>query len=131
MILGFPLIPGLQLFGRSRRLEELSGAFRASGVHPDLIPDAVLLTIIKLLKSTYGKDISSGMSDTCDFFAYLLLGQEALKYNLQDSKVYAFEKRLESALENSSCLDYKLLALSYHSGLINPAVKKEFKISNE
>ena len=93
MILGFPLIPGLQLFGRSRRLEELSGAFRASGVHPDLIPDAVLLTIIKLLKSTYGKDISSGMSDTCDFFAYLLLGQEALKYNLQDSKVYAFEKR--------------------------------------
>ncbi len=40
----------LGIFGRSYELKRLDQAVRAVGLHPLLVPDAVELTILKLLK---------------------------------------------------------------------------------
>tara|TARA_B100000686_G_scaffold355057_1_gene469482 strand:- start:1129 stop:1524 length:396 start_codon:yes stop_codon:yes gene_type:complete len=129
MVFGLPLFPGLQLFGRSRKIEELCDALRASGIHPNIVPDAILITIIKLLKKHYGNDINPSLTSTASFFAYLLIGRESLDYSSENSSIANLENRLTTALNDSKGLDYELLALTYHSGLINPLVRKEFKIS--
>ncbi len=42
------------IFGRSRELRLLDQAVRAVGLHPLLVPEAVKLTILKLLKEADG-----------------------------------------------------------------------------
>ena len=48
------MIGFLGIFGRSHELKRLDQAVRAVGLHPRLVPDAVQLTILKLLKEAEG-----------------------------------------------------------------------------
>ncbi len=47
---GVSLLPMLGIFGRSHELQRLDQALRGVGLHPRVVPEAVKLTIFKLLK---------------------------------------------------------------------------------
>ena len=122
------IFPFLQLFGRSKQIERLGDAFRIAGVHPRLVPDAVLMTVLRLLKTSGRDDGPEACAEAADFVAYLMLGGAAFSEARGPDHVARVEARLEAALEAGDGLDAELVLLALHAGLIHARVLKAYQI---
>jgi hypothetical protein len=68
------------VFGRSEDLRALDQALRAAGLHPALIPEAVKLTVLNVLKDARGEDPSlKDYGETAVLLGYCALGREVLE----------------------------------------------------
>jgi hypothetical protein len=120
MARGRPSLGMFGVFGRSGDLRALDQALRAADLHPSLIPDAVKLTVLNLLKDAKGEDPAA--EDYC------ALGREAFASANGDLAATAAERRILAALEASDGLDASLILLALRAAIIHPGVKETYQL---
>ncbi|MBX6323293.1 MAG: hypothetical protein IRY94_15825 [Rhodospirillaceae bacterium] len=113
------------LFPRSREIKELDHALRAAGLHPALVPEAVKITTVKLLREAGGA-AAAARARAAALLAYCRLGAEAFAEANGAHAVAAVEARIAAAVEAGDSLDARLVLLTLHARIIEPGVVARF-----
>jgi hypothetical protein len=121
------------IFGRSQELQSLDRAFRAAGLNPRGVPEAVKLTTLKQLReANLGR--SPGVRENeaaAELIAYCVLGWDAYAEANGANKTTRVEARLVGALELGQGLDARLVLLTLHARMIHAGVVERFNITTE
>ena len=116
-------------FGRARELRQLDQALRAFDVHDAMVPDAVELTAIRLMKDARGgAPQPEDYETTAELLAYCMIGAEGFAGANSEAQALAVEARIERALEAGDTLDARLILLTLHAGIIQPSVVALFEL---
>ena len=108
----------LGIFGRSEDLRSLDKALREFDLHPALVPDAVKLTVLNLLKDAKGEDPSpQDYREAAALLGYCALGREAFAAANGEAAAAAAERRIEAALEAGDGLDASLILLALQAAI--------------
>ena len=119
-------------FGRSSDLRQLDQAFRAVDVHPRMVPEAVKLTMSRLLKDAHGDEPPEATyKRAAELVGYCMIGANAFAGANSEELAQAVERRIDAALEYSGGLDAKLVLLTLHAKLIQPSVVETFGLAAE
>ena len=122
----------LGVFGRSGDLRALDEAFRAAGLHPALVPDAVELTVLNLLRDAKDEDpVAKDYSEAATLLAYCVLGRDVFTAANGELAAAAAGHRIEAALEADGGLDASLILLALHASLIHPGVIETYRLEIE
>jgi hypothetical protein len=122
----------LGVFGRSGDLRALDAAFRAAGLHPSLVPDAVKLTVLNVLKDAKGEDpATQDYGEAAALLGYCALGREVFAAANGDLAAAATARRIEAALEAGDGLDASLILLALHAAIIHPGVQETYQLEIE
>jgi hypothetical protein len=126
-----PSIGFLGRFGRSSDLRRLDEALRVVDIHPSLVPEAVKITMVNLLKDHAGVDPSEpAYRAAAAIVGYCMIGAEAFAGANGEALERAVERRIEAALEAGSSLDAQLILLTLHASVIQPSVVERFGLSS-
>lgn len=99
--------------GRSREMQQLDHAVRAAGLHPRLMPEAVKITTVKLLKETHGgKAPAEAYQSAATLLSYCILGAQAFADVNGDAATRAVEARIDAALAAGDSVDARLVLLT-------------------
>jgi hypothetical protein len=112
------------IFGRSHDLRQLDQALRSVDVHPAVVPEAVKLTTVNLLKDHAASDDPAPQAyrAAAEIVGYCMVGAEAFAGANEANVVLAVERRIEAALQSGGSLDAQLVLLTLHAGVIQPSV---------
>jgi hypothetical protein len=117
------------MFGRSQELQSLDQALRDGGLHPRLVPDAVKLTTVKLLKEAAGANPGAGQyAAAAELLGYCVLGAPDFTGRNGEGLTESVEARLAAALEAGDSLDARLVLLALHAGVIQPSVVERYEL---
>jgi hypothetical protein len=125
-----PSLGFLGLFGRSADLRQLDDAFRSIDVHPRLVPEAVKLTMVNLIKNQHGTPPPPAYFAAAEIVGYCMIGPEAYGGANGEERLAAVERRLEAALLAGSNLDAQLVLLALHAKIVQPAVRDAFDLES-
>lgn len=121
------------IFGRSLDLQRIDDALRAFGLHPNRMPDAVKLTMLKQLKEANGG--RSPSTEACvsasELLVYCSLGAKEFSQSNGIARTEAAESRLVAALESGYGSDARLVLLTLHAHVIHPSVVERFNLASE
>jgi hypothetical protein len=122
----------LGLFGRFRsaELRELDKALRSVDLHPNLVPEAVELATVRLLREHAhdGEPAPHWYRVAAEIIAYCMLGADAFAHANDARLALGVERRIEASLEAGTSLDAKLVLLTLHAKLIQPSVLDHFRL---
>ncbi len=118
------------VFGRSLELQHLDQALRTVGLHPRLVPEAVKLTTLKLLKEADGGSSPAPRAyyAAAELLGYCVLGVQGFTECNDLSLTEAVEARLKAALEAGDNLDARVVLLTLHAGVIQPSVIERYRL---
>lgn len=118
------------IFGRSADLRQLDQALRSIDLHPRLVPEAVKLTTVALLKDhAIGPEPApQAYRPAAEILAYCMIGAEGFAGANGEDAAAAVEKRIEAALDNPASLDAQLVLLTIHAKVIQPSVVHQFAL---
>jgi hypothetical protein len=119
-------------FGRSAALRELDTALRAVDLHPNLVPEAVKLAAVRLLKDDAPdrEPPPALYRAAAEIIAYCMTGGDAFAA-ANDARLAAnVERRIEAALDSGTNLDAKLVLLTLHAKVIQPSVVNDFGLES-
>lgn len=126
-----PSLGFLGLFGRSPDLRRLDDAFRAVDVHPRLVPEAVKLTMVSLIKEHAGPTAPAEVyASAAEIVGYAMVGANGFAGANGDERTAAVERRLEASLIAGTNLDAQLVLLALHAKIIQPSVKDAFELES-
>ena len=118
------------LFGKSAAINALDDALRVSGVHPLLVPEAVKLTVVKLLKRHATGLQEAAPGEAAELLALCILGRETfVECNGLDAADRT-EQRVERAIAAGDSLDAKLILLALHAGVIAPDIADRIDVED-
>ena len=120
------------LFGRSADLRQLDDALRAVDLHPRLVPEAVKLTAVGLLKdhAPGGEPPSHSYRSAAELLAYCMIGAEGFAGANDSVLARQVESRIESALQSGESLDARLILLTIHAKIVQPSVVAAFGLES-
>ncbi len=120
----------LGIFGRSHELQRLDQAVRAVGLHPHLVPEAVKLTTLKLLKEADNgvTPAPRAYDAAAEMLGLCMLGAQGFTEANDLRLTEATEARLEAALEAGDSLDARLVLLALHAGVIQAQVVERYRL---
>ena len=120
------------IFGRSADLRQLDQALRSVDVHPRLVPEAVKLTAVALLKDhAIGPEPApQSYRAAAEILAYCMIGAEAFAGANNIDLTHAVERRIEVALDKPEGLDAQLVLLTIHAKVIQPSVVHQFELDS-
>jgi hypothetical protein len=117
--------------GRSPELREIDKAFRAVDLHPNLVPEAVKLTAVKLIREQDGANPPPpAYGQAAEIIAYCMVGAEAFAGANDEGLAMQIERRIEAALDLGDGLDARLLLLMLHAKVIQPSVVEAFQLES-
>lgn len=119
------------LFGRSRELVALDRELREAGLHPRTVPEAVKLTVLRLLKERAGtgpRTPDHAFDDAAQLLGYCMLGRNQFIASNSMRAADDAELRVEQAIAEGDSLDAKLILLALHSGVIHSEVAERFDV---
>ena len=118
------------IFGRSADLRAFDQALRAIDLHPRLVPEAVKLTAVALLKDhADGVDPApKAYQAAAEIIGYCMIGPEGFAGANDAALTEQIEHRIEWALETGDNLDAKLVLLTLHAKVIQPSVVYRFQL---
>ena len=118
------------LFGRSASLRSFDADLRALDLHPNLVPEAVKLTAVRMLMDQTGSNDPSPAAShaAAQTLAYCMVGTETFAATNGTALAQAIEQRIDAALEEGTNLDAKLILLALHANVIQPSVVKRFAL---
>ena len=125
------MIGFFSFFGRAASMKALDQALRGVGLHPSLVPEAVKLTAIKILKGTNGEGTSlpnAAYSDAAELMGFCILGPEQFAEDNGVETTRTTDRRLESAIVAGDGPDANLIVLIFHSGLMVSEIADRFEI---
>ena len=120
------------IFGRSADLRQMDQALRSVDVHPRLVPEAVKLTAVALLKDhAIGPEPApQAYRAAAEILAYCMIGAEGFAGATDPDLASAVERRIETALESTASLDAQLVLLTLHAKIIQPSVVHQFGLES-
>lgn len=119
------------MFGRSGDLRQLDDAFRAVDVHPRTVPEAVKITIAKLMKeSISGEPAPNDYRRVAELVGYCLIGASSFAGANSEELALDVERRIETALIGGTSLDAQLILLTLHARIIQPSVIEAFDLES-
>ena len=120
-------------FGRSEDLRRLDGALRSVDLHPNMVPEAVKLTVVNLLKDHAIGDEPAPQSyrSAAELLAYCMVGAEGFAGANDVPLALQVEQRIERALEHGDTLDAQLVLLTISAKVIQPSVVGHFALTSE
>jgi hypothetical protein len=120
------------IFGRSADLRAFDQALRSVDVHPRLVPEAVKLTAVALLKDHADghEPAPQAYRAAAEIIGYCMIGPEAFAGANDEQLAEQVEHRIEWALETGSNLDAKLVLLTLHAKVIQPSVVYRFQLES-
>ncbi len=113
------------LFGPSRERQRLDRALRGHGLHPQLLSDAVKLTVLRLIGP---RPDAAAIDEAAALVAYCLVGPEDFAGASGPEAASAQERRLALALEAPQGTDARLIMLCLRSGLAEASVAERFEL---
>jgi hypothetical protein len=121
------------IFGRSPELRELDKALRSVDLHPNLVPESVKLTTIRLLSEDTMDSEREPLSyrSAAEILAYCMIGADAFAGANGPSLAAEVERRIEAAVEAGTSRDAKLLLLTLQAKVIQPSVVECFQLDSE
>ncbi|SOE00732.1 hypothetical protein [Caenispirillum bisanense] len=119
----------LSLFGRSKDIQRLDDALRAAGLHPAVVPEAVKLTVLKLLGDC--RQDPSALGEAAALLGYLMLGPDDYAEATGARAGAAAEARVEAAVAAGDSLDAQLVLLTLQARVAQPAVVQRFGLEAE
>jgi len=121
----------LGMFGRSADLRQFDQALRSVDLHPKLVPEAVKLTAVNLLKDhAFGGDpAADAYPPAAALVAYCMIGAEAFAGANGAELTQQVESRIEAALAAEDSLDAQLVLLTVHAKVIQPSVVAHFSLT--
>ena len=121
------------IFGRSVDLQRIDDALRACGLHPNRMPEAVKLTMLKQLKEANGgrSPSSQACASASELLVYCSLGAKEFSQANGQARTEAAEQRLVAALEAGYGADARLVLLTLHAHVIHPSVVERFNLASE
>jgi hypothetical protein len=121
------------IFGRSQDVQRIDDALRALGLHPNRMPDAVKLTMLKQLKEANGGRSPSmeACASASELLVYCSLGAKEFSQANGPSRTEAAEARLVAALEAGYGPDARLVLLTLHAHVVHPSVVEQFNLASE
>jgi hypothetical protein len=119
------------IFGRSQDIQRLDRAFRACGLHPRLVADAIKITVLKQLKEAAGGQPPDQRSveTAAELLSYCALGDEEFAENNGQGRAQALEARLVRAIEAGEGLDARLVLLALHAKLAHPSIVARYGLA--
>jgi len=115
-------------FGRSAELREFDRALRSVDLHPNLVPEAVKLSAVRLLtEHAPGEELAS-QSYRATAELYCLIGAASFAGANGRELAAEVERRIEAALDPGRSLDAKLVLLTLHARVIQPSVVETFQL---
>jgi len=121
------------IFGRSGDLRQVDQALRSVDLHPKLVPEAVKLTVVRLLRDhTPGVEPAPpAYRAAAELVGYCMIGAEAFAGANDVDLATAVERRIERALMSGQSLDAQLVLLTLHAGVIQPSVVHQFQLEGD
>jgi hypothetical protein len=118
------------IFGRSQDLRRLDQALRSVDVHPRLVPEAVKLAIVNLLKdhAIGSEPAPQSYRASAELVSYCMIGAEAFANSNDDQLALQVERRIDDALVAGDNLDAQLVLLTLHASVIQPSVVDRFHL---
>jgi len=119
-------------FGRSAQLREFDGALRSVDLHPNLVPEAIKLTAVKLLmeQAPAGEPTPQAYRAAAEIIAYCMIGAQSFAGANDVGLAAQVERRIEAAFDSSAGLDAKLVLLTLHAKVIQPSVVEAFRLES-
>jgi hypothetical protein len=119
-------------FGRSAELREFDRALRSVDLHPNLVPEAMKLTAVRLLAEHAGAEEPAPQSyrAAAEIIAYCMIGAEAFAGANEPELATKVERRIEAALDSGTNIDAKLVLLTLHARVIQPSVVDYFHLES-
>lgn len=120
-------------FGRSPALRELDGALRSVDLHPNLVPEAVKLTAVRMLMDDEGREDPGlqAFRKAAEVIAYCMVGAEVFTGANGVPLAEGVERRIDAALAAGTNLDAKLVLLALHAKVIQPSVVDHFGLESD
>ena len=120
-------------FGRSAALRQFDGALRAVDLHPNLVPEAVKLKAVRLLRehAPAGEPAPQAYRAAAEIIAYCMIGAPSFAGANDPALAAQVERRIEAALDTGANLDAKLVLLMLHAKIIQPSVVDFFQLESE
>jgi len=120
------------IFGRSADLRAFDRALRSVDLHPALVPEAVKLTAVNLLKNHALGDDPAPQSyrAAAELVAYCIVGADAFAGANDVRLAEQVERRIETALDIGDGLDAQLVLLALHAKIIQPSVVRTFGLES-
>jgi hypothetical protein len=120
-------------FGRSQDLRQLDHALRAVDVHPGMVPEAVKLTVVNLLKDHAVDDEPAPRSyeAAAELLAYCMIGAEGFAGANGAALAVQVEERMQGAVDQSDSLDAQLALVTMAARVIHPNVIERFQLTSE
>ncbi len=119
------------IFGRSAELREFDRALRSVDLHPNLVPDAVKLTAVKMLKEQAGSDPApQSYRAAAEIVGYCMIGADAFAAANGPELATEVERRIETALDSGTSVDARLVLLTLHAKVIQPSVVASFQLES-
>jgi hypothetical protein len=129
MARGWPSLGLFGVFGRSGDLRALDRALRAAGLHPALVPEAVKLTVLGMLKDAKGEEpAAEDYDDAAALLGYCALGPELFTEANGSLAADTAGRRIEAALEAGDGFDASMILLALHAAIIHPGVKEAYEL---
>ncbi|ESR22711.1 hypothetical protein [Lutibaculum baratangense] len=114
--------------GRSHDLRQLDAALRAFDLHPRIVPEAVKLALLRLVKDTpQGDDFRPAAS----LLAYCMLGPQGFAHANGEEATLEQEARIERALAAGQGTDAEIVLLALHAKVVQPSVVDLFDLRSE
>jgi hypothetical protein len=120
------------LFGRSPDLRQLDGALRSVDLHPRLVPEAVKLAAVNLLKdhAIGSEPAPQAYRAAAEMLAYCMIGAEGFEAVNDSALADRVESRIEAALQSGASLDAQLILLTIHAKVVQPSVVAAFGLES-
>jgi hypothetical protein len=120
------------LFGRSADLRQLDDSLRSVDLHPRLVPEAVKLTAVNLLKdhAIGAEPTPQAYRAAAELLAYCMIGAEGFAGANDSALAKQVEARINAALQSGSSLDAQLILLTIHAKVVQPSVVAAFGLES-
>jgi hypothetical protein len=120
------------IFGRSSDLRQLDRALRSVDLHPRLVPEAVKLALVKLLKehALGAEPAPQSYRAAAEIVAYCMIGADGFVAANDPQLARQVEARIEKVLESGDNLDAQLVLLTLHAKVIQPSVVHMFRLES-
>jgi len=129
----FPSLGFMGRFGRAADLRALDAALREVDMHPNLVPEAAKLTLVKLMRQHVpgSKPAPEDIRAAAELTSYCMAGPSAFAAVNDPVLARQVERRIDAALEEGGGLDAEIILLMLHAGLIQPVVVETFGLTSE